>query len=173
MRLLVLFLTVLSPLALAADLRVTDLRCESQTDPLGQIVTSDWDALNRLIRVTYGPFSLEDLGPGALEEIDPAELLAQVGNLIPEKRRPKAFARRETSALRPQHAKPLHAKQKPKSQPEPRTAADDGKRRKGLNAFVDNRPQKNRPPRPARPGGSGPKRPGGGGKPVRGSRGPR
>jgi 23S rRNA pseudouridine2605 synthase len=130
--------------------------------------------VNRLIRVTYGPFSLEDLGPGALEEIDPAELLAQVGNLIPEKRRPKAFAKREFSAARPQHAKPLHAKQKPKPQVEPRTAADDGKRRKGLNAFVDNRPQKNRPPRPARPGASGPKRPGGGGgKPVRGSRGPR
>jgi hypothetical protein len=34
MRLTTLFLTVLSPLALAADLRVTDLRCESQTNPL-------------------------------------------------------------------------------------------------------------------------------------------
>jgi hypothetical protein len=34
MRWSALFLTVLSPLALAADLRVTDLRCESQTDPL-------------------------------------------------------------------------------------------------------------------------------------------
>jgi 23S rRNA pseudouridine2605 synthase len=117
--------------------------------------------VNRLIRVTYGPFALDDLGPGALEEVDPAELLAQVGNLIPEKRRPKAFARRDTSAARPQHAKPLHAKQKPKPQLEPRTAADEGKRRKGLNSFVDNRPQKNRPPRPARPGTGGPKRPGG------------
>jgi 23S rRNA pseudouridine2605 synthase len=117
--------------------------------------------VNRLIRVTYGPFALDDLGPGALEEVDPAELLAQVGNLIPEKRRPKAFARRDTSAARPQHAKPLHAKQKPKPQLEPRTAADEGKRRKGLNSFVDNRPQKNRPPRPARPGAGGPKRPGG------------
>jgi 23S rRNA pseudouridine2605 synthase len=119
--------------------------------------------VNRLIRVTYGPFALDDLGPGALEEVDPAELLAQVGSLIPEKRRPKAFARRDTSAARPQHAKPLHAKQKPKPQLEPRTAADEGKRRKGLNSFVDNRPQKNRPPRP---GTGGPKRPGGGARPA-------
>lgn len=122
--------------------------------------------VNRLIRVTYGPFALDDLGPGALEEVDPAELLAQVGNLIPEKRRPKAFAKRE--AARPT-AKPHHAKQKPKPQA-PRTAADDATRRKGLNAYVDNRPQKSRPPRPARPGASGPKRPGGGARPTGKSR---
>jgi 23S rRNA pseudouridine2605 synthase len=130
--------------------------------------------VNRLIRVTYGPFTLDDLGPGALEEVDPAELLAQVGNLIPEKRRPKAFAKREPQKnkspyVKPASTKPHHAKQATKHAP--RTEADDGKRRKGLNAYVDNRPQKNRP---ARPGASGPKRPGsGGGKPVRGPRGPR
>lgn len=140
--------------------------------------------VNRLIRVTYGAFSLDDLGPGAIEEVLPAELLAQMGNMISEKRRPKPFAKRESASnkskyVKPASTKPVHAKQAAK--PAPRSAEDDGKRRKGLNAFVDNRPQKSRPPRagasqrpgaPSRPGASarpgGAKRPGGprpGGKP--------
>lgn len=124
--------------------------------------------VNRLIRITYGAFALDDLGPGAIEEVTPAELLAEMGNMISAKRRPRAFAKREAPAKAT--AKPVHAKQQ-KPKPAPRSAADDGKRRKGLNAFVDNRPQKSRPPRPGRPGAGGPKRPGG--KPVRGPRGPR
>ncbi len=131
--------------------------------------------VNRLIRITYGAFSLDDLGPGAIEEVTAAELLAEMGNMISEKRRPRAFAKREAPAgkphyVKPASTKPVHAKQKAK--PAPRTAEDDGKRRKGLNAFVDNRPQKSRPQRAGtapRPGG--PKRPGG--KPVRGPRGAR
>jgi 23S rRNA pseudouridine2605 synthase len=135
--------------------------------------------VNRLIRVAYGPFQLDDLGAGALEEVDAADLLAELGAHIPEKRRPMPFARREV-----QRGKPVHAKQKPKAPP--RTEANEGERRKGLYSFVDNRPGKqkaagaNRRPqgpggkRPAggsRPAGGGGGRPGG--KPVRGPRGPR
>ncbi|MEZ6030597.1 MAG: pseudouridine synthase, partial [Hyphomonadaceae bacterium] len=107
--------------------------------------------VNRLIRVSYGPFTLDDLGPGALEEVSAADLLAEVGQFLADKRRPQAFAK-QTPAARP--AKPHHAKQKPRPQGNPES------RRKGLDSFVDNRPKKGRPSRP-------------GGKPVRGPRGPR
>ena len=120
--------------------------------------------VNRLIRVSYGPFQLDDLGPGALEEVDPADLLAEFGNHIPEKRRPAPFARREV-----QRGKPVHAKQGPK--PAQRKPGDEAGRRKGLDAFVDNRPGKPKPVGGRRPPDKAGKRPGG--KPVRGPRGAR
>lgn len=113
--------------------------------------------VNRLIRIAYGPFQLDDLGPGALEEVPAAELLAELGAHIPEKRRPVPFTRRNV-----QHGKPKHAKQKPKVPPRERAP----ERRKGLDAFIDNRPPKHRagsPEQARRPGG----------KPVRGTRGAR
>ncbi len=135
--------------------------------------------VNRLIRVSYGPFALDDLGPGALEEVSPGELLASAGDLLSEKRRPRAGSARSSGQgapyVKPASTKPHHAKQKPKYAP--RTEADDGTRRKGLDAYVDNRPQKHRPPSRAKPGASArpgapsrpgsPKRPGGAGRPAR------
>jgi 23S rRNA pseudouridine2605 synthase len=50
--------------------------------------------VNRLIRVSYGPLELGDLEPGAVEEVDAAELLSLFADHIPEKRRPSPFARR-------------------------------------------------------------------------------
>jgi 23S rRNA pseudouridine2605 synthase len=44
--------------------------------------------VNRLIRICYGPFELADLPPGAVAEVPPAELLAEVGELIAPERRP-------------------------------------------------------------------------------------
>jgi len=127
--------------------------------------------VNRLIRVSYGPFQLDDLGPGALEEVPAADLLAELGDHIPEKRRPVPFTRREV-----QRGKPQHAKQKPRGRPQ----EHGPEHRKGLDSFVDNRPQKHRP---GKPGGGKPAgkptggRPGQGkrpaGKPVRGPRGAR
>ncbi|WP_084396021.1 pseudouridine synthase [Henriciella aquimarina] len=38
--------------------------------------------VNRLIRVAYGPFTLGDLAPGAVEEVLPSELRAELGNLL-------------------------------------------------------------------------------------------
>ncbi len=129
--------------------------------------------VNRLIRVNYGPFALDDLGPGALEEVSPAELLGAVGELMSEKRRPRAGAVRSSAAAKAP-PKPHHAKQKPKHAP--RTAADDGTRRKGLDAYVDNRPPKHRPPSRAKPGSpsrtGAAKRPGGAARPSGGGRPP-
>jgi 23S rRNA pseudouridine2605 synthase len=36
-------------------------------------------AVNRLIRVSYGPFQLGDLAPGAIEEVRPKALREQLG----------------------------------------------------------------------------------------------
>lgn len=109
--------------------------------------------VNRLIRVSYGPFQLDDLGPGALEEVEPAELLSELSQHIPEKRRPAPFVERKAAAK----GKPVHAKQKPKAAP--RVAGDEGERRKGLGAFVDNRPAKQRAADKRGPSGK-PQRPG-------------
>ncbi|WP_300378670.1 pseudouridine synthase [Henriciella sp.] len=38
--------------------------------------------VNRLIRTSYGPFSLADLQPGAVEEVLPSELKAELGDRI-------------------------------------------------------------------------------------------
>jgi 23S rRNA pseudouridine2605 synthase len=47
--------------------------------------------VNRLIRIAYGPMELGALEPGAVEEVEPAELLAHFSEMIPERRRPKPF----------------------------------------------------------------------------------
>ena len=44
--------------------------------------------VNRLIRVSYGPFELADLAPGSVAEVSPADLLAEVGEMIAPERRP-------------------------------------------------------------------------------------
>ncbi len=157
--------------------------------------------VNRLIRVSYGPFQLDDLPEGALAEVEPAELLAEMGQHIAAKRRPAPFTKREVT-----RGKPVHAKQQAPKPPRP-----ESELRKGLDSFVDNRPGRNKtggapkraeggrerpgagasgpggrsggaPKRsgsaPGRPGGGRPGggRPGGGGsggKPVRGPRGAR
>ncbi len=95
--------------------------------------------VNRLIRVSYGPFKLDDLGPGAIEEVEAAEILAEFGNYISDKRKPKPFGRKPAPRVKVSHAKPIHAKQTPKGAP---TERDPRAVRKGLEAFVDKRPQK-------------------------------
>ena len=44
--------------------------------------------VNRLIRMSYGPFELKDLKPGAVVEVRADRLLAELGPLIPEQNRP-------------------------------------------------------------------------------------
>ncbi len=44
--------------------------------------------VNRLIRVSYGPFELADLPEGAVAEVPAADLLAEFGDKISRKRRP-------------------------------------------------------------------------------------
>ncbi|MEQ1608253.1 MAG: pseudouridine synthase [Hyphomonadaceae bacterium] len=123
--------------------------------------------VNRLIRISYGPFELDDLGPGALEEVPPASLLAEVSQFISDKRHPNPFRSRDVP-----RGKPIHPKQeKPKGQ-KARSKAND--RRFGVESYVD--PRKSDKPSNRPPGGRGPhtgKRHTG--KPVREkqSRGPR
>ncbi len=40
--------------------------------------------VNRLLRVSYGPFRLNDLKPGAVEEIKPKVLRDQLGIALPD-----------------------------------------------------------------------------------------
>lgn len=119
--------------------------------------------VNRLIRVTYGPFQLDDLGPGALEEVSAADLLAEVGQFISDKRRPAPFTRREV-----QRGKPQHPKQAPARKGKP----VDASQRRGVDAYLDNRRDERKPPLGGRKPHSGKRHTG---KPVRekGSRGPR
>lgn len=49
--------------------------------------------VNRLIRIDYGPFSLGDLKPGAVEEVAPGTLVSVIGPLIPEGHRPDGRAK--------------------------------------------------------------------------------
>lgn len=49
--------------------------------------------VNRLIRVSYGPIQLGSLEPGRVVEVSPAELLADFGPYISERRRPALTAR--------------------------------------------------------------------------------
>ena len=74
--------------------------------------------VNRLIRVSYGPFELGDLREGDVAEIPAAELLAEFGNSISRKRRPDPS--RQPEELRP--------KSKPsRGRPQRKPAADTGK----------------------------------------------
>ncbi len=133
--------------------------------------------VNRLIRVSYGPFELDDLGPGALEEIPAASLLAEVSQFISERRRPQPFSRRDVKRGKPQHEK--QEKPKGKSAPAHKPRGDD--RRSGVDSYVDKR--KDQRPDPRKPSGGKPgARPHSGkrhtGRPVRekaprGPRGPR
>jgi 23S rRNA pseudouridine2605 synthase len=42
--------------------------------------------VNRLIRISYGPFQLGDLGKGEVEEVPPRVLRDQLGGLVEAKR---------------------------------------------------------------------------------------
>ncbi|WP_300392093.1 pseudouridine synthase [Henriciella sp.] len=56
--------------------------------------------VNRLIRISYGPFALDDLHPGAVEEVLPSELQAELGSMI-KARQP----RRDRGSRKPKASK--------------------------------------------------------------------
>ena len=105
--------------------------------------------VNRLIRVSYGPFQLDDLAPGAIAEVEPAELLAEFSQFISEKRRPQPFAKRDVK-----RGKPIHAKQeKPKGE----KARPKSDKHQGVDSYVDPRKQRTeRKDEKRPPGGRGP-----------------
>ena len=103
--------------------------------------------VNRLIRVSYGPFQLDDLGPGALEEVPAANLLAEFSQFISDKRRPKPFAASEVKRGKPQHAK----QEKPKGQ---KARSKPNEKHFCVESYVDPRKDNKNAKRP--PGGRGP-----------------
>ncbi len=52
---------------------------EGRNREIRRALTAVGIAVNRLIRVSYGPFQLGDLGPGAVEEVRPKVLRDQLG----------------------------------------------------------------------------------------------
>ncbi len=77
--------------------------------------------VNRLIRVSYGPFELLDLPVGAIEEVSSAELLAELGDLMPEGRRPDPF-RDSKPERKPQGQKPSPRKRDARHPPDKKSA---------------------------------------------------
>lgn len=78
--------------------------------------------VNRLIRVSYGPFRLGDLEPGQVEEIKTKTLREQLGEDPMEK--PVGTAVRKTRAPRP--GAPSPAPRSGKGEPSPRRSAPQG-----------------------------------------------
>jgi len=88
--------------------------------------------VNRLIRVSYGPFELADLAPGVVAEVSPADLLAEVGEMIAPERRP--------DPSRPVRARA--SSNAPKKSGEPRGSRDD--RPRGPPERSPRRPRRDR-----------------------------
>ena len=57
--------------------------------------------VNRLIRISYGSFELGELQPGAVVEVPPDEVAAQLGRLIERRHRPKPEKRRPRRSRTP------------------------------------------------------------------------
>ncbi|TPE50508.1 pseudouridine synthase [Amaricoccus solimangrovi] len=78
--------------------------------------------VNRLIRLSYGPFQLGDLAPGAVEEVRPKVLRDQLGLAAPAEGGASGPARRDTGARpakpagpgRPRGGEPSRAKRPPR-----------------------------------------------------------
>jgi 23S rRNA pseudouridine2605 synthase len=88
--------------------------------------------VNRLIRISYGPFRLEDLAPGAVEEVRPAVLRDQLG-LDPAE--PDAAPAPKLRAAAPRAAAPRAAAPRAAAPRPPRGATEiDAPARRGASA---------------------------------------
>lgn len=122
--------------------------------------------VNRLIRISYGPVELLDLGVGEVAEVPAAELLAQFGDLLPERRRPEPFHDRKPDDRKPER-KPRPAdrpKGKTKSHGKRDRSRRDGRTEIAGQEWTSKRPAGRSGNRPA-PGGGNRK-----GSPSRGGR---
>src|SRR5690606_606616 len=122
--------------------------------------------VNRLIRISYGPVELLDLGVGEVAEVPAAELLAQFGDLLPERRRPDPFHDRKPDDRKPER-KPRPAdrpKGKTKSHGKRDRSRRDGRTEIAGQEWTSKRPAGRSGNRPA-PGGGNRK-----GSPSRGGR---
>jgi 23S rRNA pseudouridine2605 synthase len=117
--------------------------------------------VNRLIRVSFGPFSLSDLEPGQIEEVKTSVLKDQLGPRLTRQLGVKRQPLREDRKLAPGRSKPTYLRRKPGpvAAPERPTEERPMKRRRifqeagGEAPKVELVPEKRR--RPAGPGRGG------------------
>jgi 23S rRNA pseudouridine2605 synthase len=75
--------------------------------------------VNRLIRISFGPFMLGDLEPGAIEEVKTAVLKDQLGPRLSRQLGVRREVMREERRLAPGRAKPSYLRRKPGPEPRP------------------------------------------------------
>jgi 23S rRNA pseudouridine2605 synthase len=114
--------------------------------------------VNRLIRISYGPFVLADLQPGQVVEVSGADLAAALGRLMPRGRRTRAARRTQPDAVTASR-QPDFTEGRPKPKPAARrTRPKTGTTDPNAAPARPERPRKPKPPRRAEPGDrSGPK----------------
>ncbi len=99
--------------------------------------------VNRLIRVSYGPFRLNDLAPGQVEEIKPRILKEQLGLSDPEVAAAKGQARRPSAKpakARPADAGPADARPGKPAETAPKAGSGTGARPSGAGRAAAAKP---------------------------------
>ncbi len=112
--------------------------------------------VNRLIRVSFGPFILGDLEPGQIEEVKTSVLKDQLGPRLARQLGVKREPLREDRKLAPGRSKPTYLRRKPSPAAAPERPAEERpmKRRRifqedgGEAPKVELVPEKRRRPRP-------------------------
>ncbi len=119
--------------------------------------------VNRLIRVSFGPFILGDLEPGQIEEVKTSVLKDQLGPRLTRQFGVKREVMREERKLPPARSKPTYLRRKPSAPERPERPAEERvlKRRRVLPMDGSEAPRvelvpekKRRPDRFAEGGGS-------------------
>jgi 23S rRNA pseudouridine2605 synthase len=84
-------------------------------------------AVNRLIRVSFGPFMLGDLEPGQIEEVKTSVLKDQLGPRLSRQLGVKREPMREERRLAPARAKPTYLRRKPGAPVRPARAEEEAR----------------------------------------------
>ena len=123
--------------------------------------------VNRLIRVSFGPFVLGDLEPGQIEEVKTSVLKDQLGPRLTRQLGVRREVMREERKLGPTRSKPTYLRRKPSAPERPERPAEETrlKRRRVLPLDgseaprVELVPEKKRRPDRFAEGGAGSERP--------------
>ena len=123
--------------------------------------------VNRLIRVSFGPFVLSDMEPGQIEEVKTSVLKDQLGPRLTRQLGVKREVMREERKLGPTRSKPTYLRRKPSAPERPVRPAEETrlKRRRVLPMDgseaprVELVPEKKRRPDRFAEGGSGSEKP--------------
>src|SRR5258706_7198307 len=81
--------------------------------------------VNRLIRISFGPFILGDLEPGQIEEVKTSVLKDQLGPRLSRQLGVKREPLREEKKLGPTRGKPTYLRRKPGTPPRPERLEED------------------------------------------------